>query len=89
MNHKHRAVIEAIFAHPTSGNIDFKETVHALEALGAEVVNKSGNRIGVTLNGHTVALSHSHHDLPKEEVHQIKKFLETCGVGPDSLGETA
>jgi hypothetical protein len=89
MNHKHRAVLEAIFAHPTSGNIDFKEAVHALEALGAEVVNKSGNRIGVSLNGHTVALSHAHHDLPKDEVIQIKKFLETCGVGPGTVGDSA
>jgi len=86
MNHKHRAVLEAIFAHPTSGNIDFKETVHALEALGAEVENKSGNRIGVTLKGHTVALSHAHHDLPKEEVVQIKKFLTACGIDPKTAG---
>ena len=89
MNHKHRAVLEAIFAHPTSGNIDFKEIVHVLESLGAEVVNKSGNRIGVTLNGHSVALTHAHHDLPKEEVMQIKKFLVSCGITPDSAGEPA
>ncbi len=86
MNHKHRAVLESIFAHPTSGNIDYKEVVHVLEALGAEIENKSGNRIGVTLNGHTVAFTHAHHDLPKEEVMQIKKFLTTCGVTPDAEG---
>lgn len=80
MNHKHKKVLEAIFAHPTSGNIDFKEVVHVLESLGAEVTNKSGNRIGVTLNGHTVALTHAHHDVAKEEIMQIKKFLISCGV---------
>jgi hypothetical protein len=65
MNHKHIKVLEAIFAHPTSGNIDFKEVVHVLESLGAEATSKSGSRIGVTLNGHTVALTRAHHDLAK------------------------
>ena len=84
MNHRHRKILHAIFAHPVSGNINFKDVVHVFEELGAEVDNKSGNRIGVTLGGHTVALSHGSHDLPKEEVMQIKKFLVTCGVDPEA-----
>ncbi len=84
MNHRHRKTLHAIFAHPVSGNIDFKEVVHVLENLGAEVENKAGNRIGVSLNGHTAAFVHAHHDLPKEEVMQIKKFLVTCGIDPAS-----
>ena len=82
MNHKHRKVLQAIFAHPASGNLDFKEVVHTLESLGAEIENKNGNRIGVTLNGHSVAFTHANHDLPKEEVMQIRKFLATCGIDP-------
>lgn len=82
MNHRHRKVLQAIFAHPISANIDFKEVVHVLGELGAEVDNKSGNRIGVTLKGHTAAFSHANHSLPKDEVIQIRKFLETCGVDP-------
>ncbi len=82
MNHRHRKVLQAIFAHPISANIDFNEVVHVLGELGAEVDNKSGNRIGVTLKGHTAAFSHANHSLPKEEVVQIRKFLETCGVDP-------
>ena len=82
MNHHHRKTLQAIFAHPISNNLDFKEVLHALEGLGAEVENKSGNRIGVRLNGHSAAFTHVHHDLPKEEVVQIKKFLVTCGIDP-------
>ncbi|MFV0294701.1 MAG: type II toxin-antitoxin system HicA family toxin [Hyphomicrobiaceae bacterium] len=84
MNHRHRKVLHALFAHPVSANIDFKDVVHVLEELGAEVDNKSGNRIGVTLKGHTAAFSHAQHSLPKEEVAQIRKFLETCGVDPEA-----
>lgn len=82
MNHRHRKVLHALFAHPISANIDFKDVVHVLEELGAEVDAKSGNRIGVTLQGHTVAFNHVNHSLPKDEVVQIRKFLETCGIDP-------
>ena len=82
MNHKHRKVLAQLFAHPISSNIDFREVEHVLKDLGAEIENKHGNRIGVTLKGHTAAFTHAHHDLPKEEVMQIRKFLTTCGIDP-------
>ncbi len=87
MNHRHRKVLHSIFAHPISSNIDFKSVVHVFEALGAKVDNKAGNRIGVELNGHAAAFTHVNHDLPKEEVVQIKKFLAACGVDPADYPE--
>jgi hypothetical protein len=83
MNHHHRTTLHSLFAHPISANLDFKKVVHLLEDLGTEIENKSGNRIGVKLNGHSAAFSHAHHDLPKEEVVQVRKFLESCGVTAD------
>lgn len=82
MNHRHRKALHALFAHPVSANIHFKDVMHVLEELGAEVDNKSGNRVGVKLNGHAAAFSHAQHSLTKEEVAQIRKFLETCGIDP-------
>ena len=83
MNHHHRTTLHALFAHPVSSNIDFKKVVHVLEELGAEIDNRAGNRVGVKLNQHSAVFTHAHHTLPKEEVVQIKKFLETCGVTPE------
>jgi len=83
MNHRHRKILHAIFAHPISANIDFKDVEHLLKELGAAIDNKSGSRIGVTLEGHAAAFRHANHSLPKEEVIQIRKFLESCGVKPD------
>lgn len=82
MNHRHRKVLHALFAHPVSGNIDFKDVEHVLTELGAEIDNRSGARIGVSLNGHTVAVHHAQKSLPMEEVQQIRKFLEACGIDP-------
>jgi hypothetical protein len=82
MNHRHRKVLHALFSHPVSANIDLKDVMHVFEELGGKVEAKSGNRIGVTLNGHTAAFTHAQHSLPKEEVAQIRKYLETCGIKP-------
>ena len=83
MNHRHRKVLAALFAHPISANIDFKEVEGVLKELGAEIENKHGNRIGVKLNGHAHAFQHAQHSLSKDEVVQIKKFLEQAGVTPE------
>jgi len=80
MNHHHRKVLHAIFAHPINANIDMKELERTLAALGAEIDSKSGARLGISLNGHKVAIQHVNHSVPKEEVVQVRKFLETCGV---------
>ena len=85
MNHHHRITLHALFAHPISANIDFKKVVHVLEELGADVENAAGNRVKVKLNGHSAAFTHAQHSLPKEEVVQIKKFLEGCGVTPEKF----
>jgi hypothetical protein len=82
MNHRHRKVLHALFTHPLNANVDFKDVEHVLRELGAEIDNKSGSRIGVTLKGHTAAFHHINHSLPKDEVVQIRKFLETCGITP-------
>jgi hypothetical protein len=82
MRNRHRKILQAIFAHPVSGNINFKAVVNVFEELGAEVENKTGNRIGVTLNGHTAAFTHAHHDLTTDGVAQVRKFLADCGIDP-------
>ncbi|MEZ5923402.1 MAG: hypothetical protein R3D57_03370 [Hyphomicrobiaceae bacterium] len=83
MNHRHRKVLASLFAHPISANIDFKAVEAVLREIGAEIEEKHGSRIGVTLNGHTVAFAHAHHSLPKDEVVQIRKFLEAAGITPE------
>ena len=84
MNHHHRKVLHSFFAHPVSTNIDFKDVEHVMGVLGAEVDTKNGNKIEVSLNGKKAAFHRNHHSLPKEEVLQIRKFLENCGITPEA-----
>ncbi len=84
MNHHHRKILHAIFAHPVNSNLDVKEVTHVLTGLGAEIDNKTGSRIGVALNGRAAAFHLSNHSLLKSEVLQVRKFLKSCGVTPEA-----
>ena len=83
MNHKHRKVLHALFAHPVSSNISPKQVESVFKELGAEIEERHNSKFAVTLGGHTVNFSHAHHELPKTEVQQIRKFIENCGVDPE------
>lgn len=85
MNHHHRKTLHALFAHPINANLHMKDVENLLRDLGAEIDAKSGGRVGVTLNGHTVAIAHVNHSLPKDEVVEIRKFLEANGTTPDKF----
>lgn len=83
MNHRHRKIVHAIFAHPIPANLDFKEVESTLRELGALIEERNGSRIAVTLNGHTVLFHHAQHSVPKDEVVQIRRFLASCGIAPE------
>ena len=82
MNHKHRATLHALFAHPISGNIDLKAVKAVLEDLGAEMSHGGHGRLTVKLNGHMLGMRDSRHDLSKDEVAAMRKFLAEAGVDP-------
>ena len=82
MNHKHRAALHALFAHPVSGNIDPKLVRSVLESIGADVAHGGHGQVVVKLNGHTHGFHDTRHSLSKDEVASMRKFLETAGVDP-------
>ena len=83
MNHRHRKVLHALFSHPVSANIDTRAVESVFEELGAEIEQRHGGRIGVTLNGHFAEFSHDAHTLHPEHVHKVRKFLADAGVDPE------
>jgi hypothetical protein len=49
MNHRHRKVLHAVFAHPLNHNIDPTHLEHVLEELGAET-RPTGSAVSVRRN---------------------------------------
>lgn len=81
---KHQATLVRIFARPVSGTIRWSEIEALFLALGAEVSEREGSRVGVFLFGE-VRVFHRPHPTPdtdKGAVTSIRKWLEGHGVRP-------
>ncbi|NNF78585.1 MAG: hypothetical protein HKN05_11205 [Rhizobiales bacterium] len=83
MNHRHRKVLHAFFAHPINANIHVRDAENLFGELGAEISHVKSGRMHVALNGNSANFSVPHHSFPKGEVMQIRKFLEACDVDPE------
>lgn len=84
MKKKHRATLEQIFARPVSGTIRWPDIEALFAALGAEISEREGSRVGVFLFGQ-VRVFHRPHPTPetdKGSVASIRKWLEENGVTP-------
>jgi len=83
MNHKHRKVLHALFAHPVSANISARAVESVFGEMGAEIEQRHGGRLGVRLNGHFAEFAHHGHSLTPDAVRHIKKFIHDAGIDPD------
>lgn len=83
MNHRHRKVLHALFAHPVSANIAPRAVEAVLKELGGEVDQRHGGRVGLHLNDHFVEISHDSHSLKPAQVQKTRKFLEEAGIDPE------
>jgi len=80
----HQRTLEAIFAHPTSANIAWKEVEALFAGLGAELSQREGSRVAVVLFGE-VRVFHRPHPSPhtdKGAVTSVRRWLEQHGVTP-------
>jgi hypothetical protein len=76
--------LSAIFAHPVSGSIRWREIEALLLALGAEIEQHEGSRVGVVLFGEARVFHRPHPspDTDKGAVASLRKWLESHGVKP-------
>lgn len=84
MKKKHRATLEQIFARPVSGTIRWPDIEALFAALGAQISEREGSRVGVFLFGQ-VRVFHRPHPTPETDmgaVASIRKWLEENGVTP-------
>ena len=84
MKRRHQRTLEALYAHPTSANIAWKDVEALLLELGAEVSEREGSRIAVVLFSE-VRVFHRPHPSPhtdKGAVVAVRKWLEQHGVTP-------
>ena len=84
MKRKHQKTLEAIFAHPVSGNIQWRDIEALFMELGADISEREGSRVAVVLFSE-VRVFHRPHPSPdtdKGAVESIRKWLKDNGVQP-------
>ena len=84
MKAKHCRTLNLIFKRPVSGNIAWGDVEALFVALGAEVSEREGSRVGVFLFGE-VRVFHRPHPKPdtdKGAIASVRKWLESNGVTP-------
>ncbi len=84
MKRKHQKTLEAIFAHPVSANIQWRDIEALFLELGADVSEREGSRVAVVLFGE-VRVFHRPHPSPntdKGAVVSIRKWLNDNEVNP-------
>ncbi len=84
MNRKHKKTIAMIFSRPVHSGLPWQDIESLFKALGAEISEREGSRVGVRLFGEQ-RVFHRPHPSPmtdKGAVASIKKWLEENGVTP-------
>ena len=84
MKRKHQKTIDALFAHPVSGNILWRDIEALFIELGAEIAEREGSRVLVRLFGER-RVFHRPHPTPvtdKGAIASIRDWLKSHGVTP-------
>ena len=85
----HRDTIERIFSHPPSRNIEWRQVVSLLEAIGT-VTQEHNGKLKVVLGPETEVLSAPHgKDVSVQLVVDLRRMLGQAGFAPDGSAAVA
>ncbi len=83
---KFKEKIKKVFEHPISTNIDIKKLIKALEHYGVEVEHTKHNKLKLFYKDNEFVIGVPHgHTLPKDEVVQLRHFLEKINLTPETI----
>ncbi len=87
LSHHHRETVEKILAHPTSGNIEWRQVLSLLEAIG-EVTEEHNGHFKVSLGPETETLHRPQgKDVTEQTIVDLRRLLTQAGYGEDSAVE--
>ena len=84
--HHHRSTAEAILSHPVSHNIEWRDVLSLLKAIG-EVNEEHDGKVKVTVGPETEVLRAPHgKDIDPQMVVDLRRMLTEAGLGaPDAM----
>ncbi len=86
---RHRDTIEKIFSEPPNRNVEWREVISLLEAVGT-VAREHNGKFRVSLGPETEVLSEpSDKDVDVQMLVDLRRMLKQAGFGPDPAAATA
>jgi hypothetical protein len=82
LNHHHRDTLEKLFRHPLSGNLEWRQVLSLLEAVGTTTKEPNG-KVKVELGGETEVLQPPNgKDVDRQLVVDLRRMLTNAGLEP-------
>ena len=82
LTHRHRDTLERIFTHPSSGNIEWRQVLSLLEAVGTTTEEHNG-RLKVVLGSETEVLQPPRgKDIDQQMIVDLRRMLTAAGFAP-------
>lgn len=79
----HRETVRKILAHPTSGNVEWRQVLSLLEAIG-EVSEEHNGHFKVTVGPETETLHRPHgKDIDEQMLGDLRRLLTQAGYGEE------
>jgi hypothetical protein len=83
LNNHHRDTLEKIFRHPASGNVEWRQVVSLLEAVGT--VEEDGANLKVALGKEIQVLRRPRgKDIDTQMIVDLRRMLTEAGLQPPS-----
>jgi hypothetical protein len=82
LTHHHRVTLEKIFRHPLSGNVEWRQVLSLLEAVGTATQEPNG-KVKVELGGQTEVLQPPDgKDVDRQLIVDLRRMLTNAGLEP-------
>lgn len=82
LNNHHRVTLEKIFSHPLSGNVEWRQVLSLLEAVGTTTQEPNG-KVKVELGGETEVLQPpANKDVDRQMIVDLRRMLTYAGLEP-------
>jgi hypothetical protein len=84
LNNHHRDTLRKILEHPSSGNVEWRQVISLVEAVGSAVHEPNG-KVRLTVGPETqVVTPPRHKDVDTHLLVELRRMLLDAGLGPDS-----
>jgi hypothetical protein len=87
LSHRHRDTLERIFSHPSSGNIEWRQVLSLLEAVGT--TEEHNGKVKVALGPETEILQPPRgKDIDQQMIVDLRRMLTQAGFAPGDVPAT-